>query len=97
MPDTFQLESQIADADREMKAIDRDAGDLQRAVDDLLSDFRAKYGHADTAGLSEAFSARLADIVDDLQGPAYRRKSRLEDEIGNIEFAELESRWAVTL
>lgn len=79
----------IHDAEQEMKRIDSDAADLQRALDALLSDYGVKYPAADTGSLSADFAARLSDIVDDLQGPAYRRKVRLEDEIGGIEERDL--------
>lgn len=90
MPDTHEnLHDQIHDAEQEMKRIQDAAHDLQRAVDALVSDFAVKYPNADTSGLTEDFASRLADIVDDLEGPAYRRKSRLEDQIAEIEWKDL--------
>lgn len=97
MPSTERLEDQIHDAEREMKTIARDAGDLQDALDALLSAFAMKYPMADTHTLSEDFAARLADQVDDLQGPSYRRKVRLENEVDDIEWADLERSRPVTI
>lgn len=97
MRSTERLHDQIADAEQEMKRIQNDAAELQKAVDFLLTDYAVKYPHADTTSLSEDFAARLSDIVDDLEGPAYRRKSRLEDEISNIEWADLERSRAAVL
>lgn len=87
--DTERLYAQVDEAAAEMQRIEREGIELQRGVDALLSDFAMKYPHADTGSLSRDFAARLADTVDDLQGPAYRRKSRIEDTIGNIEERDL--------
>lgn len=94
---TENLYDKIADCDAEMKSIDRDALDLQRAVEALVSDFAVKYPHVEMSGLSEDFATRLGDIVDDLQGPAARRKSRIEDMIDDREWADLERSAVVVL
>lgn len=90
MPGTERLHNQIADCDAEMKRIRDDAYALQEAVAALVSDFGVKYPKTEMSGLTEAFADCLSDIVDDLEGPAFRRKMRLEDEIGRIEWADLE-------
>jgi hypothetical protein len=94
---TEHLHDKIADCETEMKAIDRDALDLQRAVEALVSDFAVKYPKVEMSGLNEDFASRLSDIVDDLQGPAYRRKSRIEDMIDDREWADLERSAVVVL
>ncbi len=97
MPTSESKYDAIGEAELEMKKIEDDCYDLQTAVDALLSDFGMKYPVADIASLSSDFAARLSDIEDDLQGPAYRRKSRLEDEIADEEYADLERRRPVPL
>lgn len=89
MSNTEHLHDQIADAEKEMKRIQDDAADLLKAVEALVSDFAVKYPHADLSGLNEDFASRLSDIVNDLEGPAARRKMRLEDIIGAIEWRDL--------
>lgn len=97
MPSTERLHDQIADCDAEMKRIRDDAYALQEAVAALVSDFAVKHPKAETSGLTDDFAFRLADIIDDLEGPAFRRKTRLEDEIGNIEWADLNRNAPVVL
>lgn len=90
MPDQYEnLNDQIADCDKEMKRIKDDAADLLKAVEALVSDFAVKYPNADTSGLTEDFASRLSDIVNDLEGPAWRRKCRIENELGAIDSADL--------
>lgn len=97
MPDTERLYDQIADAEREMKRIQNDAADLLKAVEALVSDFAVKYPNAETGGLTEDFSSRLDDIVNDLRAPAEDRKMRLEDIIGAIEWRDLRRNSPVVL
>jgi hypothetical protein len=89
MPDTIHLENKIDEADLEMKAIADAAAELQAEIDEKVRAFAHKYPQVEMSGLSEDFASRLSDIVDDLQGPAWRRKSRLEDEICNLEWDDL--------
>ena len=77
---TEHMHNQIADAEREMKRIQDDAAALLRAVQVCVDAFAVKYPNAEYGDLTRDFSARLDDIVDDLEGPAYRRKIRLEDD-----------------
>ncbi len=97
MDTTERLHDQIHDAEIEMKRIDVDAAALQDAIDELVRAFSAKYPKVAMSALSEDFASRLSDIVDDLQGPAYRRKSRLEDDICNADWADLERNSPVVL
>ena len=88
-----QFEQKRTEADAEMRRIERDCGDLQDALDVLVSDFAMKYPDADTSELLRVFGKGLADVMDDLQGPAFRRKCKAECEIDDIEVAEFDARW----
>ncbi len=85
---TERLYAQLDEAQNEMDDIKARGVTLYKAIDALVRAFAADHS-CDADGTMEAIDEAIAELVDDAEGPAYRRVSRLEDEISNIEEADL--------
>lgn len=88
MPDTLNLYSALDSAANEYDAIARDGKELEGKIGSLLADFGHRH-RCDTAGPLEHIHDALTDLINDAQGPSYRRRVRLEDEIGALEDADM--------
>jgi len=88
MPSTERLYGQLDDADNEMAGIKAKGAALYKEIADKVRAFAEDYDCQPDSTL-EYIEGAIADLVDDAQGPAWRRKCRLENEIGAIEDADL--------
>ncbi len=69
---------------------------LRRKVEILIREYAKDYDCNPDATLDYVLGA-LVDLADDAEGPAYRRKVRLEEEIGAIEERDLRLNSPVTI
>lgn len=88
MPVTTRLYAQLDEAENEMAGIRAKGNVLRNAVADLIRAFAQDHDCSPDHAL-EYVDGELAELVDDAEGPSYRRKCRLENEIGDIEYADL--------
>jgi hypothetical protein len=90
MPDTTRLYAQLDETDNELTDIHARARTLMDTIEGLIRAFAADHGCADkSVNYAVEYTAdSLIDLIDDAAGPAYRRKVRLENEIGDIEAAD---------
>lgn len=86
--DTTRLYAQLDEAELEIEAIKRGGVDLYKAINALVLAYANDYG-CDASGTMEHIDDAISDLVNDAEGPAWRRKTRLEDEIGAIKDADL--------
>ncbi len=91
MPSTERLQGQLDEAVNDLADIRARANALTVQICDLIVDFANDHGCSDkSVGYALEYTAdALTDLIDDAEGPSYRRKVRLEDEIGVIEDADL--------
>ncbi len=85
---TERLYSQLDEARNEMDDIKARGVTLYRAIDALVKDFALSHSCNPQIAM-EAIDEAITELVDDAEGPTYRRAARLEDEISNIEEADL--------
>lgn len=91
MPDTESLYAQLDEAHNELADIGERARKLTDQIGDLIRAFAADHSCSDkSVDYAVEYSAdALTDLIDDATGPASRRKVRIENEIGNVEEADL--------
>jgi len=87
-PDTLNLYGALDSASNEFDAIARDGADLGCKIGALMIEFGKRH-RCDAAGAIEHVNDALSDLINDAQGPSYRRRVRLEDEIGALEDADM--------
>lgn len=85
-----RLYAQLEEAENEIADIRERARKLRTAIDAMIrayaADHRCTQKSVDRA--IEYTADALLDLIDDAEGPAYRRKCRIENEIGDSEYAD---------
>jgi molecular chaperone GrpE (heat shock protein) len=91
MASTERLYAQLDETANELSDIGDRARKLTADIESLIRAFAADHSCSDKSVnyAIEYTTDALVDLIDDATGPAYRRKTRLEDEIGAIEDADL--------
>ncbi len=91
MTSTEHLYRQLDEADNELSDIRIRARALAIGIEGLIRAFAEDHGCGETSTTYaiEYAADALTDLIDDAEGPAARRKIRIEDEIGEIENADL--------
>ena len=93
---TDRLYAQLDEASNEIEATQRGGVTLYKAINDLVMAYAEKY-RCDATSTMEHIDDAISDLVNDAVGPAWRRKTRLEDEIDQIEEADLRRSAPVTI
>lgn len=88
---TERLYGQLDATDDELSDIRAKASKLKADIGALIRAFAEDYSCSSksTDYALEYTEDALVDLIDDAEGPTYRRKVRLEDQIGDIEDADL--------
>ena len=86
--DTERLYDRIAAAESELHDIDAAARALGEQITALVARFCTRFD-ADQKHADGYIADMVSDLVFDAAGPAYRRKVALEDQIADIEDADL--------
>ncbi len=96
MRDTERLQHALDDARTEHEAIHGEGVELSRQIEGLVKAYAARHS-CDCTGTMEHIDDAIKDLVSDASGPSHRLIVRLEDEIGNLEYADLERNSPVVL
>ncbi len=96
MPDTNRLQLALDDARTEHEAIHGEGVELSRQIEGLVKAYAERH-RCDAASTLEHIDDAIKDLVSDATGPTHRVIVRLEDEIGDIEHADLQRSAPVVL